>query len=124
MKAFALIALLSCASACSALAEKPAPDYWLFSWLMRDGAYRFVVIPERERDAFVDGFRPSVPGHGNVAHVTAQLRTLPRGAVVGWGDATCSGLIYPPKDIMRPIERFAFDHGINLIVLPGQCKEH
>ena len=121
MKAKALIALLACASACWAAPARLTPDYWLFSWVMRDGSYRFVLIPESARQAFVNGFHPSFPGYGNMARAQAQLQTLPKGARVGWGDATCSGLTYPPKDMMRPIEMFAATHKIDLIVLPGQC---
>lgn len=125
MRAIALIAVLALTSACSAMVEKQiVPDYWLFSWVMRDGTYRFVVVREAERHAFVMGFQPSFPGHGNMAQVETQLRSLPKGVLVGWGDATCAGLIYPPKDIMRPIEQFAAAHRINLVVLPGRCEEH
>ena len=101
--------------------KQPSPDHWLFSWPMRDGSYRFVIVRAAERNAFLNGFQRSFPGQGNMAQVTAQLRALPAHAVVGWGDATCFGFIYPPKDVMRPIERFAFDRGISLLVLPGQC---
>ena len=124
MKAVAVLALLALTGVCPARPAQPTPDHWLFSWLMRDGSYRFIVIRETERPAFLSGFRPSFPGHGNIAQATAQLRALPAGAVVGWGDAICIGLIYPPKDVMRPIERFASDHKINLIILPGRCEGH
>lgn len=123
MKAIALIALLTLASACSVVPEQARPDYWMFSWLMRNGTYRFMVVRESERYAFLNGFRPSFPGHGSMAQAQAQLQTLPRGVLVGWGDATCSGLTYPPKDIMRPIEFFAAAHKINLVILPGRCDE-
>jgi hypothetical protein len=88
---------------------------------MRSGVYRYVVIREAERAAFLNGFRPSFPGNGNVEQLLAHLLTLPKGARVGWGDLTCSGLTYPPKDSMRPVLMFAAAHHINLSVVPGQC---
>lgn len=124
MRAIALIALLALGSACSTVPqEQPVPDYWLFSWSMRDGTYRFAIVREAERRAFVLGFRPSFPGHGTMAQAEAELRRLPRGVRVGWGDATCAGLTYPPKDSMRPIAQFAADQQINLRILPGRCEE-
>jgi hypothetical protein len=125
MRAMALIALLTLSSACSAVPEKaPVPDYWVFSWVLRSGVYRYVLIRETERTAFLNGFRPSFPGNGNMEQLQAQLLGLPRGVRVGWGDLTCSGLTYPPKETMRPVLMFAAAHKINLVVLPGQCDQH
>jgi hypothetical protein len=121
MRAIALIALLTLASACASPPQRSAPDYWIFSWVMRSGIYRYVIIRDSERVAFVNGFRPSFPGNGDMSQLEAQLVRLPKGAHVGWGDATCSGLVYPPKETMRPIRMFAAQNKISLVVLPGQC---
>jgi membrane-associated phospholipid phosphatase len=124
MRALALIAFLALAAACSNAPEtQGVPDYWLFSWVMRDGTYRFTVVRESERRAFVLGFRPSFPGHGAMAQAEAALRGLPKGVLVGWGDASCAGLTYPPREMMRSIAQFATDHQVNLRILPGQCEE-
>jgi len=124
MRAIAFLALLTLASACATLPEKPAPSYWVFSWVMRSGLYRYVVVRESERVAFVNGFRPSFPGNGDLSQLEAQLLRLPKAAQVGWGDATCSGLTYPPKETMRSIRLFAARNKIDLLVLPGQCDQH
>ncbi|HEY2125229.1 MAG TPA: hypothetical protein VGG94_07175 [Chthoniobacterales bacterium] len=124
MRAIAVIAWLALTSACSTvLEEQPVPAYWLFSWVMRDGTYRFAVVRESERHAFVSGFQPSFPGHGTMAQAEGALGSLPKGVLVGWGDATCVGLTYPPQDIVRSIAQFATSRQINLRILPGRCEE-
>jgi hypothetical protein len=59
-----------------------------------------------------------------MAQAERTLRNLPGGVLVGWGDATCAGLTYPPREIMRSIRLFAARNKIDLIVLPGQCDQH
>jgi hypothetical protein len=122
MRAIAVLALVTLASAGHATPPaRSAPDYWIFSWVMRSGVYRYVIVRESERSAFVNGFQPSFPGHGDMSQLQAQLLRLPRGAQVGWGNATCSGLTYPPKETMRSIRIFAAQNKIKLVILPGQC---
>jgi hypothetical protein len=121
MRAIALIALLTLCSASANPPERSAPDYWIFSWVMRSGIYRYVIVRESERTAFVNGFKASFPGYGDMSQLEAQLLRLPKGVQIGWGDATCSGLTYPPKETMRPIRFFAAQKNFNLVVLPGQC---
>jgi hypothetical protein len=119
---FIAIAVLTIAAYADAAPKPRPPDYWIFSWVMRDGSYRFILVRERERLAFIDGFEPSFPGHGGASELQAQLARLPRQASVGWGDRSCVGLTYPPKDVMRPILMFAKQRGILVQILPRQCE--
>jgi hypothetical protein len=123
MRLIVFLALIMLGPACAAPLPQSAPDYWIFSWVMRSGVYRYVIVRESERSAFVNGFQPSFPGNGDISQVEAHLRRLPPGAHVGWGNATCLGLTYPPKDIVRSLRLFAARNKINLVVLPGQCEQ-
>ena len=126
MRARWLIVVLALALACPSGFARPEslphPNYWIFSWVMKDGSYRFILVRDKERYAFLAAFEPSFPGHGNVEQLQAQLLRVPRTALVGWGEATCYGVVYPPKDIMRPVLMYAKEHGINVQVLPSQCE--
>jgi hypothetical protein len=124
MRVIAFVVLLTLTSAGAASPERPPPSYWIFSWVMRSGTYRYIVVREAERAAFINGFRPSFPGNGDMSQLETQLLRLPKGVQIGWGNATCSGLTYPPKETMRSVRIFASAHQINLVVLPGQCDQH
>src|SRR5690348_10202716 len=113
-----LTAIFGLAVVCSATsyAGPPPlhPDYWIFSWVMRDESYRFILVQDTERHGFLAAFEPSFPGHGNAQQLQQQLLRVPRTAVVAWGEASCYGLVYPPKDVMRPVLMFAKQHGIEV----------
>ena len=121
MRVIAFLVLLTLTTAGATPTERVGPHHWIFSWVLRSGIYHYVVVRESERAAFVNGFRPSFPGHGDISHLKAELLTLPTGAKVGWGDAPCVGLTFPPKETMRSVRLFAGGRGISLVVLPGQC---
>src|SRR5438132_13524904 len=104
MRAF--FTLLALTSVCVAFPPRPPPDYWLFSWSVRGGVYHFAVVREAERQLFISSF-PTVSSIKNVPELEARLNVLPKNVVIGWGDATCVGLTYPPKDIKHRIEKFA-----------------
>lgn len=122
MRAIAIIALLTITTACYAAPEQPSPAYWVFSWSSRGGVRRYTVVSQADKHTFMVTFNRSLPGMLTVPECEARLRALPKGVLVGFGDATCVGITYPANDIMLRIEQFAAVNNIRLILIPGVCE--
>ena len=121
MRAFALITLLTLAGGCATVTSPPAPAYWVFSWRVKESPYRYVVVGEAEKHSFLVSFKPSYPALRTPGELQARLKELPKDALIGWGESTCIGLTFPPKDIMRRVRTFAASNKINLMIVPGAC---
>lgn len=88
---------------------------------MKSGNYHYAIVPAKKRDEFLDSFKYSNPSILNRPDLEKKLSSLPKGATIAWGNATCLGINYPPADIMRKIERFSQQSGLNVLILPGRC---
>ena len=121
MRVFVLLGLLTLVNGCASVAPQPAPAYWVFSWPMKESSYRYVVVGKAEEHSFLVSFKPSYPAMRTPEQLEARLKELPKDALIGWGESTCIGLIFPPKDIMRRVRSFAASNKIKLMIVPGAC---
>jgi hypothetical protein len=119
--AFVLITLLMLAGGCASVTPPPTPAYWVFSWSTKQGYYRYVVVGRAEKHSFLVSFKPSYPAMRTPEQLEARLKELPKDALIGWGESTCIGLTFPPKDIMRSVRTFAVSNKIEVIIVPGTC---
>jgi hypothetical protein len=119
--AFVLITLLMLAGGCASVTPAPTPAYWVFSWSTKEGYYRYVVVGKAEKHSFLVSFNPSYPALRTPEELERRLKELPKDALIGWGESTCIGLTFPPKDIMRRVRTFAASNKIKLMIVPGEC---